>query len=995
MIPNIIVHGGWFKDHFFIWGEEQASSSSGRIVRFEYPFLYSPFELRLALFRHDPHSFYGSFLQHGQAVLEVPLAERAFHSPAGTTTIYQAEPSMKSFRFPVEGIMLSADELFDYGSFLSKLGSSSSDEWVLADDFHFWLHFFLYIRQSIRNGAFSPSAQGTWVLNNPHWKAWAEAMPEVCLALTENAPLIQTTEEEPVHEQLQAICEHLTDKWIRRLLQTDKGKDRFLSYVQSLHPSVKRTLEQMGPYGEGPTEETHSEKVDRDHFLEAVGVKPQAPFQCAFVLKEPITGKTDWTLSLCVVDKVNPSIIVEMEELSQGQHPWRMNPVPLLKERLPAVTDRLPLLQSIKLSSPVIKLSNEEAYHLFTTYDEYLKELGFRLIVPRWLTQRRPLKVKLKMDAHALHSEVEPLLNWQSVASFQYELAIGDNRVSLEEFQTFVDENRPFLQLNGEWIAWDPSLAKKLRAYLNKLEHGQTTYLDAWRLEQSEEGSFQEAVEWELEWSAEIEQKIKQLFQQNVPLRPAPASLQATLRPYQEEGASWLIHLRETGFGGCLADDMGLGKTVQTISYILYVLEHGQQNKKPFLLFCPTSLITNWVHECKTFAPSLNVYVHHGQQRHQENETAWREADIVISSYSLAYKDLDQWKDIEWNGLILDEAQQIKNVDTKQRQAVKSIRAAHRIALTGTPIENRLKELWSIMDVLNPSYLKSLTHFTRTFIKPIEREKDEARLQELQQLIQPLLLRRKKSDEALALQLPEKREHVHRVSLSVEQAALYQAVVDNMVHQLGDVTHMERRALILKTLTKLKQICNHPAHFLKDKNVDAHQSEKWELLLTLSEQIMDRQEKMLIFTQFKEMGHLMQDAFQSQIGTPIPFLHGSLSRQQRQEAVERFQNDRELPIFILSLKAGGVGLNLTAANHVIHYDRWWNPAVENQATDRAYRIGQTADVTVHKLMTEGTLEERIHQMLESKQALAEQILTAGENQLTELTDDELLALIRL
>ncbi|GAE25238.1 helicase [Halalkalibacter wakoensis JCM 9140] len=389
------------------------------------------------------------------------------------------------------------------------------------------------------------------------------------------------------------------------------------------------------------------------------------------------------------------------------------------------------------------------------------------------------------------------------------------------------------------------------------------------------------------------------------------------------------------------------------------------------------------------------MFVHHGPTRLDESQLQTSDWDLIITSYQLVVRDTNLFQNITWNGLVLDEAQHIKNVETKQRRVIKKLKATHRIALTGTPIENRLRELWSLLDVLNPTYLGTYTDFQNNFIKPIERDLDKKQLEKLQKLIHPLILRRKKSDQTLQLGLPKKQEIVHPVHLSVEQAALYQAVVDDIVNKLAEVTAFERRALILRSLTKLKQICNHPAHFLKERSISHHDSGKWDVFMRLIDELIEKEEKVLIFSQYKEMGSLIVHALQEKFEQTVPFLHGSLTRAKRQEAIQSFQEDPNIHFFVLSLKAGGVGLNLTSATNVIHYDRWWNPAVENQATDRAYRIGQTKDVSVHKLVTTGTLEERIDRMLQKKQELADQILAAGEQRVTELSNEEIIELIQL
>jgi SNF2 family DNA or RNA helicase len=735
-------------------------------------------------------------------------------------------------------------------------------------------------------------------------------------------------------------------------------------------------------------------------FHQQLGTVTLQPFKSGLALHEPHSDNGPWKLTLCMIDRKRPSQIVEMTDLERGEHPWRSNPIGQLKEDVQKAKERIESLSDLSLSTPELALDAEEAYQLFTTHDQTLKEIGFHLIVPKWLHEKRSVRIELNMEEQpSTSSYSEPMLDWQSLASFTYKVAIGDTTLSAAEFESYVDGHRPFIYANGQWIAWDPALAKQLRSYLDKVDD-QTSYLEAWKLDQKQEGNVQDfEISWNVNWGKDLAHSLESMYSQSPPPIVLPPNFTGELRTYQHEGVSWLTQLRRTGFGGCLADDMGLGKSVQTIVYMLYVLEaqkKAKEDKQPFLLICPTSLLYNWIQECEMFAQGLRVFVHHGKTRLQDvEEESMKQWDLVLTSYQLVVRDEELFASRTWNGLILDEAQHIKNIETKQRRTMKSIKATHRLALTGTPIENKLKELWSLMDVLNPTYLGSFRHFQEQFIRPIEKEQDTKRLEQLQQLIHPFILRRKKSDASLQLGLPEKRENVHQVHLSVEQAALYQAVVDDVLSQLDQVSQFERRALILRSLTKLKQICNHPAHFLKDRDVEGHQSEKWDALLSLTDDIHSQHEKVLIFTQYKEMGSLITTALEKRFNQTVPFLHGSLTRTKRQEAIIAFQENKQIPVFVLSLKAGGVGLNLTAANHVIHYDRWWNPAVENQATDRAFRIGQTQDVTVHKLMTKGTLEERIDRMLTQKQALADQILAAGEQRITELTNDEIYDLIRL
>ena len=469
--------------------------------------------------------------------------------------------------------------------------------------------------------------------------------------------------------------------------------------------------------------------------------------------------------------------------------------------------------------------------------------------------------------------------------------------------------------------------------------------------------------------------------------------------------------MRRWNVGACLADDMGLGKTIQTIAMLLHEKEEKGKLPAPTLLICPTSVVMNWAKEVDKFAPSLNVHVHQGSFRLRGEEFAQqaKASDLLITSYPLLRRDEEMFNQIEWFGVVLDEAQNIKNAETKQARTIRQLTSAFRLALTGTPVENRLSELWSIMNFLNPGFLGSQKAFRQSFALPIEREQDAGAIQRLRQLVSPFILRRLKTDPTVIQDLPDKVESKVYCHLSEEQATLYEAVVREALEAISSAEDgIARRGQVLAMLMKLKQICNHPAQFLhqvgegkRKQTVDLStlgtgRSGKLIRLLEMLEEITAEGDRVLIFTQFAEMGQILRAYLQNQLGVATQFLHGGTPSSQRTEMVERFQNDPNgPPIFILSLKAGGVGLNLTRANHVFHFDRWWNPAVENQATDRAFRIGQKRNVQVHKFVCVGTLEEKIDEMIERKKALAESVVGTGENWLTELSTDDLRQMVTL
>jgi SNF2 family DNA or RNA helicase len=460
-------------------------------------------------------------------------------------------------------------------------------------------------------------------------------------------------------------------------------------------------------------------------------------------------------------------------------------------------------------------------------------------------------------------------------------------------------------------------------------------------------------------------------------------------------GYSWLDFLRHWGLGACLADDMGLGKTVQTLALLA---REWAVEPRPSLLICPMSVVGNWQKEAARFTPQLPVLVHHGGQR--TKGAAFQKAAaahaLVLSSYGLLHRDFDLLKKVSWSGVILDEAQNIKNPVTKQAQAARGLQASYRIALTGTPVENHVGDLWSISEFLNPGFLGSQAAFRRDFFIPIQADRDPQATARLKRLTGPFVLRRLKTDKAIIADLPDKLEMKVFCNLTREQASLYSAVVEEAGRALEGAEGIQRKGLVLATLSKLKQVCNHPAHFLGDNSAIPGRSGKLMRLTEMLEEVLEAGDRALVFTQFTEMGGIIRRHLQETFGQEVLFLHGAVVKKQRDQMVERFQAAGEGPrIFLLSLKAGGTGLNLTAANHVFHFDRWWNPAVENQATDRAFRIGQTRSVQVHKFLCVGTLEEKIDEMIERKREVAVQTVGAGENWLTELSTEELKDLFAL
>lgn len=609
--------------------------------------------------------------------------------------------------------------------------------------------------------------------------------------------------------------------------------------------------------------------------------------------------------------------------------------------------------------------------------------LGIALWLPKslqhWVRPQAGGRLKAKVTADNAFMRLDDML------TFDWQVALGQEMMSVKEFQQLVGQTTGLVKIKDQYVLIDPDELKKLYKQLeNPPELTGSDLLKA-ALAEEYKGS-------RLGLSAEVRKLVKQFTESAA--QPLPDALNATLRPYQQRGYEWLIKNTALGMGSLLADDMGLGKTLQVISLLLKFKQEGRFKKQKGLIVLPTTLLTNWQKEIARFAPELKPRIYHGSNRKLPTEKT-DDYDVLLTTYGIVRSDLDALKKTTWSVVIIDEAQNIKNSDTEQTKAVKSLKAPIRIALSGTPVENRLSEFWSIMDFVNKGYLGGLSKFNEEFGKPIQQERDHQKLDLFRRITSPFLLRRVKTDRSIISDLPDKIENNQFCSLTTEQAALYESVVKESLRAIQEKDGIARRGLVLKLMTALKQIGNHPHQYLKRGNSTPALSGKATLLLNLLENIYASHEKVLIFTQYREMGELLSQFIQQTFGTQPLFLHGGTSRDERDEMVEQFQKNRSDHTFILSLKAGGTGLNLTQANHVIHYDLWWNPAVEAQATDRAFRIGQTKNVLVYRLMNQGTIEEKIDAMIRNKKELADLSVKTGETWLGDLSDAELKELVTL
>jgi SNF2 family DNA or RNA helicase len=586
-----------------------------------------------------------------------------------------------------------------------------------------------------------------------------------------------------------------------------------------------------------------------------------------------------------------------------------------------------------------------------------------------------------------------------AIVAFDWEVALGEQRLTKRDLAALAraaDAKQSLVRLRGQWVEIDPSrVGDLLDSVGTRAEAAARELLRAGLgIDQLGVADGVEVVGVDATAVGWLSSLLDDALHATVEPLPTPAGFQGVLRPYQERGAGWLAFLGRLGLGACLADDMGLGKTAQLIATLL-----AEPTGQPTLVVCPVSVLGNWQRELLRFAPELRVLVHHGPDRHGDDQQgfAWRAGvhDVVLTTYSLLARDLEQLTSVAWGRVVLDEAQQIKNPATAQAKAVQQLDALRRVALTGTPVENRLSELWSIMHVLNPGLLGPARSFRERFGLPIERDGDPEATELLRRVTGPFVLRRLKTDKTIITDLPDKIETVDHCPLTREQVTLYQAVVDDLLSGADEAEGISRRGLVLAGLLRLKQVCNHPAHFLADGSPLQGRSGKLIRVEELLEEILAEGDKVLCFTQFTAWGELLRPYLQQRFGQESLWLHGGARRAARDEMVERFRDACGPKLFLVSLKAGGTGLNLTAASHVIHLDRWWNPAVEDQATDRAYRIGQRRTVQVHKIVAAGTVEERIDEMINAKRDLAQRIVGTGEDWLTKLSTDELRDLVAL
>ena len=890
----------------------------------------------------------------------------------------------------------------------------------------FWMPVATFAFELITKQAYIPTLQetkqGRTLLYQAMWKALlsqedterlhvlTQAMPPLCWSFMppgeKKASLL--------HEVVQRFLDQSIDAFVRESMPLNAlVSSRAGRKAATLPEQWLRALSSENAMLTGPSGELQQFSKSLAAWLETLRpVTENAPFRTCFRLDTPEGDEQMWHISFHLQANDDRSLLVPADDVWQERsdtltflnHKFE-NPQERLLTDLGRASRLFPTLEeSLKTAHPrELALNTEEAYAFLRQSAPLLEQSGFGVLVPPWWSKSSTrLKVKLKLKPKSGSAVSLGLVGLDSIVMYDWNAAVGESELTEEEFARLVNLKTPLVQVRGQWVELRPEeIEAAISFFQKKRRRGEMKLGEALGLGlgqgMSETGLQVAEVEGE-GWVNDLLEGLKQDVAWST--IDVPDTFHGTLRPYQLKGVSWLAFLKQFGLGACLADDMGLGKTAELIALLLHDLanRNGDSKKDATLVICPMSIVGNWQRELQRFAPSLKVMVHHGAERlsGQAFVDEVEKHDVVITTYSLALRDKEHLAPITWEQVVIDEAQNIKNESAKQTQAIKKLDANYKIALTGTPVENRLSELWSIMEFLNPGYLGSSTEFHKNFAMPIERYHNAERADALKRLTQPFILRRLKTDKDIIQDLPDKMEMKVFCNLTQEQASLYEAVVKEMMERIEKADGIERRGLVLATLTKLKQVCNHPAHFMGDGSRLELRSGKLNRLEEMLEEVLAAGDKALIFTQFAEMGGLLRTELQERLGREVLFLHGGTQKKQRDIMVQRFQEERRgSPLFILSLKAGGVGLNLTAANHVFHFDRWWNPAVENQATDRAFRIGQKKNVQVRKFVCVGTLEERIDQMIEQKKELAESIVGNGENWLTEMSTSQLKELFAL
>ena len=1050
-----IIHGSWIvqsnQNYFFVWGEawrslvnvDLAQNAEGDLL---HPFCLSQAELIALFAKHDlaiaeilgADRLTASW--HEQFV-EIPSIEQGEGATQKLLPLFAgesvAERQSTLYDWLASGFWLTPAAAIEFLQVIS-LRSLQADTDYIGGDLRFWCHVYrwsldLIVRQKFLPGIVHQASvvKSIWQhlidgeVDRVRLAKFSQSIPPLCLAYLD-------VQEEDEQQQAQELLLRSLSIMIDARLRSWIDYNPSLSKDVTVQPWLK-TLSELNNRLEIEAKDVSRLENAlynwtlpiRENLVDSNNnYREQNQYRVCFALQPPQIDRAggeqgDWQLQYNLQALDEPEFTVPAATIWQcGTDTLPVegriinNPQETLLKGLGLATRIYsPITASLSQSQPVsCQLDPIQVYEFIRSIAWQLQNSGLGVILPPGLASgdsehRLGIKITAGVD-----KKQGDRLSLQSLLKYKLEIAVGDRAISKRDFKRLLAQKSPIVEVEGQWLALQPADVKAAQAVLDQSNQEMDLSVeDALRLSTGDTKVLAKLPVVKFESTGVLAGLITNLTD-NQAVKPVNKikGFKGKLRPYQAKGVGWLSFLETWGLGACLADDMGLGKTIQLIGFLLN-LKQQDNLTKPSLLVCPTSVINNWEREVRRFAPDLATLIHHGDRRSKGKTFVKqvRDKQLVITSYSLIHRDVKTLEQVDWQNVVLDEAQNIKNSSAKQSQAVRQVSGDFRIALTGTPVENRLSELWSILDFLNPGFLGTPAFFQKRFANPIEKYGDRDSLNTLRSLVQPFILRRLKTDQNIIQDLPEKQEMNVFCGLSAEQAELYEQLVAQSLTEIESSAGIKQKGLILTLLLRLKQLCNHPELIQAEAktkgkksqiNLDnfSQRSGKLLRLEEMLEETIEEGDRSLIFTQFSEWGKILKPYLEAKLNSEVLFLYGSTRRQARQEMVDRFQNDPNGPkIFILSLKAGGTGLNLTRANHVFHVDRWWNPAVENQATDRAFRIGQKRNVQVHKFVCTGTLEERINDIIESKKELAEQTVNAGENWLTKLDTDKLRSLLLL
>jgi SNF2 family DNA or RNA helicase len=1039
----ILLHAGVESGQLLLWGETPSDSgpisakrrwqTAKALAAPLLPYDAGAANLSAALAEALP-GLPASRLKHQTAILWLPTVKKqpvassplvAEPPPPGTTPTL-APWTVTAYRLPFDQAVDLLCACMDRETLAAGL--------VIGKTLAFWATVLRFAGAVVAREQFLPGVEETDTGCRACWKPvlagtdaqrlsqLAQAMPPACRAFAQEADQPPTT---PASAVLSAVLTTLVDFLVHSsavppsiLARAGHRTRKDTPAFDSVHDQWLYALRSRDGLLQGDAAELGKLAEQVRDWQRPVTVTTATPFRLCFRLEEPegngvaeaiYSPPGPWYVRYLLQAADDPSLLVPVAEAwtAKGRKAALLqrhafHPREYLLSALGRAAGISPEVeQSLKAAAASGYTLDVGGAHTFLVEKAWLLEqAGFGVLLPAWWT-RKGTKQRLSARAEVKSPKMQggSGLSLEAIVQFDWRVALGNQKLSLQELELLARLKAPLVKVRGQWVQLN---AEEIQAAL-----------DFWKSQAAGKATLREVVQmalgraeapgglafegvtatgWVGDFLAQLESRAE--FAELA----ASGAFHGTLRPYQVRGYSWLGFLRQWGLGACLADDMGLGKTVQTLALIQRDWE--TRGHRPTLLICPMSVVGNWQKEAARFTPELPVLVHHGLQRKKGAAAFQAEAEkqaLVLSSYALLHRDFDLFKEVAWAGVILDEAQNIKNPQTKQAQAARALHADYRIALTGTPVENHVGDLWSILEFLNPGFLGTQNEFKRTFFVPIQTNRDPEAAGRLKRLTGPFLLRRLKTDRSIIADLPDKLEMKVFCTLTKEQASLYAAVVEEADKAIrGAEEGIQRKGVILATLSKLKQVCNHPAHFLGDNSPIPGRSGKLARLTEMLEEALQEGDRALVFSQFSEMGAIIKRHLEETFGREVLFLHGGVPKKQRDRMVERFQAEADGPrIFVLSLKAGGTGLNLTAANRVFHFDRWWNPAVENQATDRAFRIGQTRNVQIHKFLCVGTLEEKIDEMIERKQEVAVKVVGTGEGWLTELSNEQLKELFTL